>query len=94
MEGGPESQVNDGPLSYPYNFVVVEEGIYFTKRDGSLEFFDFAAGRSKILARLEGVGSVPGMRSFGLTISPDHRWILYSKVEKPYTDLMLVENFR
>jgi eukaryotic-like serine/threonine-protein kinase len=94
LEGGPESQVHDGPLSYNYNFVVVEEGLYFTKRDDSLEFFDFTTGISKTLAKLEGVGPKGGMRSYGLTISPDHRWILYSKVEKPYTDLMLVENFR
>ena len=39
MGGGVESQVHEGPLSYGTNWVLVKEGIYFTKLDGSLEIF-------------------------------------------------------
>ncbi len=94
MGGGVESQVHEGPLSYGTNWVLVKEGIYFTKLDGSLEFLEFGSLQSRAIAKLEGVGVVFGLYSLGLTISPDRRWILYTKVEKPQTDIMLVENFR
>ena len=92
--GGDEVQVHEGPLSYTYNFVIEGDGIYFTKLDGSLEFLDFITAKSKFLAKLDGAGVVFGLPSYGLTISPDHRWLLYTKVEKPESDLMLVESFR
>ena len=88
--GGEEIKVHPGPLSYGDDFVVLENGIYLSKRDGSLDFLDFASGKSKTIARLES----HMLYFFGLTISPDRRWILYTRVYPPATDLMLVENFR
>ena len=46
LNGGEETQVHPGPLSYGYDFVVIQEGIYLTKTDRTLEFFDFASGKS------------------------------------------------
>ncbi len=87
--GGEESQFHEGPIiGGTYNFVVVEDGIYFTKSGGTLDFIDFKSGKTRTLCRIEkGV-------EFGLSISPDHRWILCSLREEGSNDLMLVENFR
>jgi hypothetical protein len=85
------------------NFEVLEGGIYYIDRpsgeggfysiDGPsgetrLEYFDFATRRSTTVAR--NLGNV----DVGLTVSPDGRTILYSRVDSSIDDLMLVENFR
>jgi Tol biopolymer transport system component len=88
LGGGEETQVHPGPLWYGYNFVVVEEGIYLTKTGGTLEFFDFASGKSKTILQIDRPWGL------GLTISPDHRWLLFSQWDQVSSDLMLVENFR
>jgi hypothetical protein len=72
-------------------FVVLERGIYYIDRpsgEARLQFFDFASGKSTTVAR--NLGEVQQ----GLTASPDGRTILYSRVDAPIDDLMLVENFR
>jgi WD40 repeat protein len=68
--------------------VVTDEGIYLTKTDGTLELFDIASGKPKAIVRID------RRWNLGLTISPDHRWILFSQWEQVSSDLMLVENFR
>jgi Tol biopolymer transport system component len=85
--GGEEKQIEPGPLSYWRNFVVMDDGIYFTKAGGTLEFLDFKSGRSRAVARDK-------RWLIGLAISPDHRWILASILDQTFNDLMLVENFR
>ena len=85
--GGEESEVHPGPLSYFGDFLLLEEGIYLAKAH-SLDFFDFASGKSKTLIQDK------NLFRLGLTISPDHRWILFNIWEPPSSDLMLVENFR
>jgi Tol biopolymer transport system component len=72
-------------------FAIVEKGIYFVDGAASetrLRFFDFATGRTSVVARNL------GETSFGLTATPDGRIILYSKVDLGGEDLMLVDNFR
>ncbi len=91
--GGQESEVHPGPLSYFGDFIVLEEGIYLTKRD-SLDFFDFASGKSKSMIENKDFFRQGVAILLGLTISPDHRWILFTGWEPPTGDLMLVENFR
>ena len=90
VEGGQESQVVES-LSYPFNFVVVDQGIYFISGKTlklSLEFFDLATRLTEPLVQTDKRGQ------FGLTISPDKQSILYSQLDRFGTDLMLVENFR
>jgi tricorn protease-like protein len=85
------------------NFQVLERGIYYIDRasgeggffaiDGPsgetrLQYFDFATRRSTTTAR--NLGNV----DVGLTVSPDGRTILYSRVDSSIDDLMLVDNFR
>jgi hypothetical protein len=85
------------------NFAVLEKGIYYIERPAGeaafywidrptgetrLQYFDFATGRSTTVARKLGTVDTP------LTVSPDGRVILYSRMDSSIDDLMLVENFR
>jgi hypothetical protein len=90
-QGGDETQVI--PSVDWQQFSVSAGGIYFTSqpdqgRRVSIEFHDFATGTSRV------AGEVEGPLSFGLSVSPDRRSALVSKVERRGSDLMLVENFR
>jgi Tol biopolymer transport system component len=92
VEGGEETQVLAAPLSYSFNFVVVEDGIYFVSASARqapavLYFFGFATSALKPVATIR-------LWSFGLAISPDRRSILYPQFDQASSDLMLVENFR
>jgi hypothetical protein len=63
-------------------------GAFATRNVGRLRFFDFTAGMSRTVADL-GAGI-----SLGLTASPDGRTVLFSRIDSPTNDLMMVENFR
>ena len=87
--GGEPVKVLDGV--YMRAFVVLETGIYYVDRhagEARLQFFDFATGRSAIVAR--NLGNV----RIGLTASRDGRTILYTRQESSVDDLMFVDNFQ
>jgi Tol biopolymer transport system component len=100
--GGPESQVLES-LAY-LNFAVRPEGIYFipelaavpgsghgreaSAASPSIQLFRFASRTVRTIAPLE------ERRVSTLAVSPDGRWILYSRSDQLTSDLMLVENFR
>ena len=54
----------------------------------SIRFFDFGTGKTRQIAITE------RQMSYGLSVSPDERWILYAQWDQVGSDLMLVENFR
>lgn len=105
--GGAPVKVLDGVIQRA--FAVLERGIYYIEAAAErepgppvlgfagrpswtpgarLRFFDFATRTSAVVSNL-------GERiSIGLTASPDGRVILYSRIDSPMNDLMLVENFR
>jgi hypothetical protein len=74
--------------------VVAAKGIYFVAAPGgqgdrtSIDFFDFASGKTMTLRRLD----KPWW--YGAALSPDQRSVLYSVVDNAGSNLMLVENFR
>jgi Tol biopolymer transport system component len=90
--GGEETQVHPGPVGgQQFNFVVVDDGIFFTKDapgGGTLEFIDFKNEKTTTICQVEKPWGL------GITISPDRRWMLCSLSEEGFNDLMLVENFR
>lgn len=94
VEGGEETLVLDSFNAENWgDWAVVDNGIYFidstAKNDWTLRFFDFAKQRMMPIAAL-------GQNIFnnGLAISPDHRQILYTRVDLTGgVDIMLVENF-
>jgi hypothetical protein len=75
------------------DFFVVNKGIYFIpgpSADGkfSIQFLDFATGKTKVVAPM------PGPPGEGMFVSPGGQSILFSQVDEEGSDLMLVENFR
>jgi hypothetical protein len=91
VSGGEESQVL--PSVVWRAFFLVNDGIYFipgpdSKGKYSIQFLSFATGRVKIVA--------PILRppSYGLSVSADRRYLLYTQLDEFSIDLMLVENFR
>jgi Tol biopolymer transport system component/predicted Ser/Thr protein kinase len=92
VEGGEEHQVF-ASLGLWANFAVVAQGVYFiggseSAAGSSIQFFNFATEKIRPIAAIE------KPVSYGLSISPDGRWILYSQWDQVGNDLMLVENFR
>ena len=91
LAGGAEWQVLDSV--YARSFLAVEDGIYHIAGADdqgaySLQFFDFATGKSRVLTRIDSSPSI------GLTVSPDRKTILFSAYKPINSDLMLIENFR
>ncbi len=75
-------------------WAVMADGICFLNDEpppGSLEFYDFATRRVKQIAPLD-VG--PASDDGGFAVSRDGKRVLYSRLDRFASDIMLVENFR
>ena len=88
--GGDESEVL--PSVTFLNLAVTGDGIYYIPRadDGQyfIKFFSFLTGKSSPVAALN------GKYGNGLAVSPDGKTLLYTQVDQPGSDLMLVDGFR
>jgi Tol biopolymer transport system component/DNA-binding winged helix-turn-helix (wHTH) protein len=87
--GGQPVKVLDGVVQRA--FAVIEKGVYYIDRpagEARLQFYDFATGKTTTVAR--NLGDV----HLYLTVSPDGRTILYSRMDYSPNDLVLVEGFR
>ena len=75
-------------------FGVTKRGIYFVNRaeasSETIEFFDFDTREVKRIWETE--ASIH--QSFGIAVSTDGKWLLYTQVDQSGSDIMLVENFR
>jgi eukaryotic-like serine/threonine-protein kinase len=96
VDGGEETRVLD-PISYGFNFAVVDEGIYFlppprsyTTEGMPVQFFSFATGQIKTVS----TSTIEKPMWAGLAVSPDARWILFTQIDQHGSDLVLVENFQ
>jgi Tol biopolymer transport system component/DNA-binding winged helix-turn-helix (wHTH) protein len=71
-------------------WALVPGGIYFVPADAprSLRYFDLAT--RKVLQIFE----IEKDFAYGLTVSPDGRWILYSQIDEQKSEIMLVDHFR
>jgi serine/threonine protein kinase/Tol biopolymer transport system component len=89
VTGGSAVKIADGVTSATYD--VVDSGVYYIERvagDTRLQYYDLATRKSTTVA------SNLGPVDFGLSVSPDGRSILFSRIDSTVNDLMLVENFR
>lgn len=92
-EGGEETPVLEGRRLYHANWAVVDDGIYLINQgSNAIEFFSFATNRVTEFAPIKKEASLP--TAFGLAVSPDGQWIIYSQIDHRTSDIMLVENFR
>lgn len=93
VAGGPETLVIEG-VSYSANFAVGDRGLYFLSRghsfyDAAVEYLEFG---SLIRTRLTGLG---GRRWwYGVALSPDQQWFMYSVVQNMNSNLMVVDDVR
>jgi hypothetical protein len=53
-----------------------------------LNFLDFKLQRTRT------VGVLPGPFGSSIDVSPDGRWLIYGKLDREGSELMLVENFQ
>ena len=84
VTGGPVSKLVDG-LSFAINFAVAHRGLYFmaegvTSGSSTLRFYDFRTRATRTVLDI----SRPWW--FGLGISPDEKWLLYSLRDQEDTD--------
>jgi hypothetical protein len=88
--GGEETQVLESLRGNA--FAVSGKGIYFvdSQPDGTsaVQFHSFAT------RKVTTISVIHRPVSWGLSVSPDERYVLYSQVDQSGNDLMLVENFR
>jgi Tol biopolymer transport system component len=92
-EGGEASKVIENLSSYE-NVAIVRSGVYFAPSDDAI-------GTSSSIKFLRfGTNTISDVTSFeksfvyGVSVSPDGGWMLYSPVQQFRSELMLVENFR
>ena len=95
--GGEETLLSDLISPNWSTWAVRPEGIYFVG-DGKdsglvLRVYDFTTRKVSQVARL-GKGAQILVAGAGLSISPDGRWVLYSRIDHSSSNIMLVENFR
>jgi hypothetical protein len=81
-------------LSSYENVAIVRSGVYFAPSDDAI-------GTSSSIKFLRfGTNTISDVTSFeksfvyGVSVSPDGGWMLYSPVQQFRSELMLVENFR
>ena len=88
VEGGEEIHIADDVC--PQYFALAERGIYFFSgwEKPSIQCFNFAT------KKVETVAKVAGKVAWGMTVSPDGRWLLYTLVTREESNLMMVEKFR
>ena len=72
-----------------------KKGVYYlvwerSTRGTGVVFYDYATKKSSVISRTAGFDRGAGMFS----VSPDGKYILYPKVDRSQTSLMLVENFK
>src|SRR5271170_375806 len=88
---GTESEVDGFPrLSHSYLWSLTLGGIYFVPAEAprSLRYFDFAT------RQIRPIFEVDDDFGFGLSVSPDGRWLLYSQRGDVNSDIMLVDHFQ
>jgi len=74
---------------------ITEEGVYYINPDApsgaELHMFQFSSGQFSVLARL---GIRPKFGDAGFSVTPDGTSVLYTRIEREGSDIMLVRNFR
>jgi Tol biopolymer transport system component len=94
-DGAGESMVKAMPplISDGYEWWPFESGIYFYAHKDRKEEIDLLDLPTSRVRRISTLDKPPAPWVGGLSVSPDRRWLLYSRIDETASDLMLVENF-
>jgi Tol biopolymer transport system component/DNA-binding winged helix-turn-helix (wHTH) protein len=92
LDSGPEEQVDGVVLSNDTAWDVTSRGVWFIGPDGThsarfLTLLSFTTGAVEPITRIHGAVDL------GLSVSPDERFVLYSQLNLPSSDLLVVEQF-
>ncbi len=91
VQGGEAVQVT-GPVNDVFTYAVSAEGIYYSappdsRHQGLIQFLSFSTGRSQtVVVTDRPIG-------WGLSLSPDQRFLVFAQRDQTGSDLMLIENF-
>jgi hypothetical protein len=72
---------------------LLNQAFIFTQTRGAKTELDFLDIRSSRIRRIYTFDKPPAPWLGGLSVSPDGKWLLYSRIDEVASDLMLVENF-
>jgi Tol biopolymer transport system component len=95
--GGAEEQTIVPEHDLPWVVIQpTEKGVYYLEfargaRTMEVSFYDFAKRGNEVVFRMKDADFSQAM---SFSVSPDGKYILYSRVDQSQTNLMLVENFR
>ena len=92
VNGGQSAKVVDALHDYPSGFAVMPEGLYYAApphsgSDRFVQFYSFSTRTSRPVA----LARRPF--GFGMTVSPDSKFVLFDQQDDVGSDLMLIENF-
>ena len=94
VSGGQATKVLES-LSSHLNVAIVDTGIYFvpatTAAGSSIQFLDLATNKIRPVASFEKALNLG--EAGGLAVSPDRKWLLYTRVDEGGHELMIVERF-
>ncbi len=86
--GGEERPLEGMPqLRYADDWFVARDGIYYTSA-GSVSFYEFASHHTHLVRPLAGVPAALG--GLGMTVSPDGRWLVYTRSADWQGDIMMI----
>jgi Tol biopolymer transport system component len=92
VAGGEETRVVDS--LFRYNYFATSSGVYYATRPdaaglhSTVRYFDFATKKTTDIM------PVDARLDLGLAVSPDGKYLLFTKIDYLGADLMLVEKFR
>jgi serine/threonine protein kinase len=92
--GGSSGLIPGTETTFSRYWQFVKDGVYFVDPSAEppvLKYLDLMANRTQPMATL-GTGLVIGPR--GLSVSPDGRWVLFTREDLSFSDIMLVEGFQ
>jgi Tol biopolymer transport system component len=99
LEGGEPEEfiVPDHDLVWANATQASKKGMYYlewerSSRAMAVSFYDYATKKNSMVLRMRGFDMGGGSTSF--SVSPDGKYILYPKVDRTQTNLMLVDNFK
>lgn len=78
------------PLSFVFNWTVVRDGIFFFPANDfkALSFYNYSTKQTHAVLKTNG-----GV-FFGVSVSPDGRYIVYAQIDEARSDIMLINDFR